>query len=305
MNTAAYVDSLVNQWKAEGQSKTFIVWNAAMSCVGWSYVYSAWGAECTPAERRKRYKLCPDHETIKTKCQAFEDGNCSGCQWFPNNQRTRCFDCRGFTDWCLNRISFDLKGDTCGSQWNNASNWLAKGEISSMPKDTLCCLFVYKNGKFTHTGFGYNQETCECSSGVQYSSKRSSKWTHWAIPAGLNGDAPIPPTPPLPVKKPTLRRGSSGEYVLLAQTELLNKGYSLGSAGVDGKFGSATEKAVKEFQKDNGLTVDGIIGPMTWDALDKTEPLTLYTVTIPHMTKSKADQLLSQYPGAVIVEEGR
>jgi peptidoglycan hydrolase-like protein with peptidoglycan-binding domain len=107
------------------------------------------------------------------------------------------------------------------------------------------------------------------------------------------------------VKKPTLRRGSSGEYVLLAQTELLNKGYSLGSAGVDGKFGSATEKAVKEFQKDNGLTVDGIIGPMTWDALDRTEPLTLYTVTIPHMTKSKADQLLSQYPGAVIVEEGR
>ena len=303
MNNAKEVDALIEKWKAEGQSKTYIVWNTAMACVGWSYVYSAWGAECTPAERRKRYKMCPSHETIKTRCKAFDNGNCSGCQWFPDGERTRCYDCRGFTDWCIARIGFDLYGDTCSAQWNHKDNWKDKGEIANMPKDTLCCLFVYKGGKWTHTGLGYNAETVECSSGVQYNSKRASKWTHWAIPAGLDGDTPIPPTPPQPEKKPTLRKGSTGEYVVLAQTELLNKGYDIGKSGVDGKFGSATEKAVKEFQKDNGLKVDGIIGEQTWNALDQTTPLTLYAVTIPHMRKSEADALLEQYPCAVIVEE--
>lgn len=306
LNTAAYVDSLVRQWQAEGKSKTYIVWNVAMACLAWAYVYSAWGAECTPSERRKRYKLCPGHETIKTKCKGFEDSNCSGCQWFPEGQRTRCFDCRGFTNWCLRQIGFDLYGDTCSSQWNCSTNWKAKGEIKTMPRDILCCLFVHKNGKWTHTGFGYNDETLECSVGVQYNSKRASKWTHWAIPVCMDGEV-IPPTPaPTPTpstSKPTIRKGSTGEYVYLAQTQLLSKGYDIGKSGVDGKFGSATESAVKAFQKDRGLKADGIIGPMTWKALDDTTPTALYAVTIPHMTKAKADELLKQYPGAVVVEE--
>jgi hypothetical protein len=300
MNTAKSVDAMIEQWKAEGRSKTFIVWNTALACVGWSYVYSAWGAECTPAERRKRYRMCPGHETIKTKCKAFEGGDCSGCQWFPGGERTRCFDCRGFTDWCLNRIGFDLYGDTCSAQWNHGGNWKDKGEIASMPKDTLCCLFVYKNGKWTHTGFGFGNETVECSSGVQHFTSRNKKWTHWAIPAGLDGDTPTPaPTP----QKPTLRKGSTGEYVTLLQTELINRGYSCGSSGADGKFGAATEKAVKAFQQDHGLTADGICGPMTWKALDNAEPTIFYTVTVPHLTQAAANQLLTNYPGSTMTQE--
>jgi len=277
MNTAKSVDALIEQWKAEGRSKTYIVWNAALACVGWSYVYSAWGAECTPSERRKRYRMCPTHTTIKTKCKGFDSGNCSGCQWFPGGERTRCFDCRGFTDWCLNRIGFDLYGDTCLSQWNHAANWSSKGTISSMPKDTLCCLFIYKNGKWTHTGFGYNQETCECSSGVQYFYKRSTKWTHWAVPAGIGGDTPIPPSPQ-PEKKPTIRRGSTGPYVVECQKDLMQLGYDVGRTGADGIFGKNTEAAVKAFQRDhkdvngNQLKADGIVGQLTWGALDAAVP---------------------------------
>ena len=59
----------------------------------------------------------------------------------------------------------------------------------------------------------------------------------------------------------TLRRGSKGSDVMEIQSLLDKMGYDLGS--IDGIFGPQTELAVKQFQRDNGLTADGIIGPIT------------------------------------------
>jgi lysozyme family protein len=42
---------------------------------------------------------------------------------------------------------------------------------------------------------------------------------------------------------------------------------SLDVSGIDGVFGSKTQDAVKSFQQGNSLTVDGIVGPLTWAAL--------------------------------------
>jgi peptidoglycan hydrolase-like protein with peptidoglycan-binding domain len=39
--------------------------------------------------------------------------------------------------------------------------------------------------------------------------------------------------------------------------------------GVDGSFGQATENAVKNYQKANGLTQDGVVGEKTWNSLLK------------------------------------
>lgn len=61
------------------------------------------------------------------------------------------------------------------------------------------------------------------------------------------------------------RLGSTGSEVTKIQTRLKNWGYYTGS--VDGKYGSATQKAVKEFQRKNGLTVDGIAGSATLNAM--------------------------------------
>ena len=96
------------------------------------------------------------------------------------------------------------------------------------------------------------------------------------------------------------------------QEALLRLGFDLGSYGADGKFGAKTQEAVKEFQHCFGLVVDGIAGPMTWDALEKALALldknadsaVLYcTVTVPHLTQAQAEELLRTYPGAVKTEE--
>lgn len=59
--------------------------------------------------------------------------------------------------------------------------------------------------------------------------------------------------------------GSRGEEVTKIQRELTSRGYY--SAGIDGIYGKATQNAVTEFQKDNGLKIDGIAGEETLSAL--------------------------------------
>lgn len=59
--------------------------------------------------------------------------------------------------------------------------------------------------------------------------------------------------------------GSRGNEVSAIQRELTARGYYF--AGIDGIYGKATENAVIEFQKDNGLRVDGIAGSETLSAL--------------------------------------
>lgn len=61
---------------------------------------------------------------------------------------------------------------------------------------------------------------------------------------------------------PTLKKGARGNITKLLQEKLVSLGYN--TNGVDGIFGSGTEKAVISFQKNNGLVVDGIVGKNTW-----------------------------------------
>ena len=51
------------------------------------------------------------------------------------------------------------------------------------------------------------------------------------------------------------------------QEMLIAQGYSCGKWGADGDFGNDTHQAVKSYQRDHGLEVDGEVGPMTWAAL--------------------------------------
>ena len=87
-----------------------------------------------------------------------------------------------------------------------------------------------------------------------------------AVSEILEGKAP--PLVPIPSAepraadpRPTLRRPAQGELV-----EFIQKKLKLPN---DGSFGSQTEAAVRQFQRDHQLTPDGIVGPKTWEALDQ------------------------------------
>ncbi|MCD9873442.1 serine/threonine-protein kinase [Streptomyces guryensis] len=98
-------------------------------------------------------------------------------------------------------------------------------------------------------------------------------------------EAPGTPTPtpskstPAPAEPPWLTEcttyagteltqlGDRGRRVVQVQCMLTKRGYDVGSSGVDGDFGKATDAAVRSFQTDKGLRVDGQVGPNTWAAL--------------------------------------
>ena len=65
----------------------------------------------------------------------------------------------------------------------------------------------------------------------------------------------------------TLKKGSKGDNVKALQILLIGYGFDCGNYGADGDFGSATDEAVKAYQKKNGLDVDGIVGKNTWNKL--------------------------------------
>lgn len=64
-----------------------------------------------------------------------------------------------------------------------------------------------------------------------------------------------------------IRKNQQSEVVRKVQARLIEKGYSCGSCGADAIFGNGTYNAVIAFQKANGLSPDGIVGPKTWAKL--------------------------------------
>jgi N-acetylmuramoyl-L-alanine amidase len=59
-----------------------------------------------------------------------------------------------------------------------------------------------------------------------------------------------------------IKKGSKGNLVYYLQYKLFSRLYNPGT--IDGIFGNKTLDALKQFQKDNDLVVDGIVGPKTW-----------------------------------------
>lgn len=264
MKTLDQVDALISEWKQQGLSKAEIVRKTADMCYGWPYVFGARGEKCTP-KGRKAYDY-GKHPAIIEDCivlsaeAVHRHATCADCPWGIG---VRMYDCRGFTFWLLRQVDITLKGAGATSQWEDDSNWSEKGLIADMPRDKVCCVFKRKQNKMSHTGmYVLNGKIDHCSGTVKAGSINDSGWTHYGVPFGLYGGEPMPDV------RPTLRRGDSGEWVRIMQNDLSKAAYTLDA---DGKFGAATEKALRQFQMDNGLTVDGVCGQKTWAVLETYE----------------------------------
>lgn len=83
--------------------------------------------------------------------------------------------------------------------------------------------------------------------------------------ASASASATAAPTSSTSATYTTLKQGSNGEAVKKLQKRLIELGYLTGSA--DGDYGRATTDAVKAFQKQAGLTADGIAGASTQKAV--------------------------------------
>ena len=256
------------------------------------YIYGQQGSEWTQAKQTamaNNKKDDPNYtESIKY-----------GSQWIGH----KVWDCSGLTRQAAKAAGADIHHGSNSTYLYDCSH---KGELTDgMALPVGAFVFVYKNGRRTHIGTvtGDNEVTeASCARlGVIKSKIHKDKWKEWGLCKGVAFDF-IPGEDP--DDRPTLRKGDAGPYVMLAQTELINRGYDLGSWGADGKFGNATEKAVTQFQKDWGLKVDGVIGPNTWAMLDSTPVKVTYKVTIPHLSLADAEALAALYDGAVIVKEG-
>ena len=102
---------------------------------------------------------------------------------------------------------------------------------------------------------------------------KNGKWTHHGKPTPWVSLAPDAPggansseKPKVDINTyPILKRGNRGKYVTILQQLLVDHGYD--PKGIDGIFGPGCDAAVRKYQKDHKLTVDGCVGPQTWGSL--------------------------------------
>ncbi len=271
----------------------------------WGYIWGTAGVMWTQARQDQLNKTTDENRALSRKY---------GDKWIGH----MVADCSGLFVWAfkqynlpMSHISSNIFISYCTSN---------KGKLTTALKQTIrpgSAVFTGESaGKHPHVGLYIgNNEVIEAKgtiNGVIKSSLTDKKWTFYGElkEVSYDGADPVPTPEPTPGWRPTIRRGNKGADVIECQTMLTRLGYDIGSCGIDGDFGRATEAGVKSFQSDHRLVVDGVVGPMTWDALDKAiaaldeKPAEKhYTVIIRGLDKAQAEAFANNYPGAEIVEE--
>ena len=285
----------------------------------WGYIWGQAGDEWTAAKQKQKvnYMVSKYGTTWQKNSEAKDDdyyrAALIGDKWIGH----KVADCSGLFRWALakHKIYVAHSSNAIYLSYCSAKGTLSNGRrTDGKPLKPGTAVFVYdpkKKNPYKHIGLyiGGSKviEAQGTDAGVCTSNISASKWTHWGELKNVSYEHEDSGLPDVVIWHPTIRRGSKGKDVTDAQTILYNLGYNLGSCGIDGDFGRATENAVKAFQRDHKLTVDGVIGPMTWDALEKATSIPVtdkkYTVCIRNLDKTQADALANNYPGATISEE--
>lgn len=208
---------------------------------------------------------------------------------------TKGMDCSGFSQWVMKQNGVSLprtamEQSKVGTKvsWNNLQ-----------PGDLVFFDTVDGNGKnVDHVGIYIgNGQMIHASSGqgkVVTANINTDYWKSRFTVARRNSGTGSTGTSSSgsTSSTPTLKSGSSGSSVKLAQQKLIAAGYNISA---DGKFGSKTKSAVIAFQKANGLTADGIIGPKTWAALNSTKKVSAKASSSSYKTKDPKTWTTADY----------
>ena len=279
----------------------------------WGYIWGTDGDMWTEA-RQKQLEQTTDKDR--------EQGRLYGSKWIGH----RVADCSGLFSWAFKQLGGYMYhgSDTMYRKYCTAKGELKKGQrTDGAALKPGTAVFVWNGKKYSHVGLyvggGVVIEAMGTKNGVTTTKVTAAKWTHWGELKGVDyaGSAAQEPDTGFPAEsawRPTIRKGNKGAVVKELQEMLDRLGYSLGICGVDGDYGTATDAAVRSFQREHPpLVVDGVCGPMTWDALDKAvgqivqkpeEKESVYAVIISGLDKTQAEMIAANYPANSRIIEG-
>ena len=207
------------------------------------------------------------------------------------------FDCSGLIGACLNANGNAGFDDTADGYRNRCVS-IDKGALQAGD-----LVFEYSNGKSGHVGVyigdGKVIEARGRDYGVVETDLNARNWKKYGRPDFMytDGNAPAAPSKPTYTKKSftldhVVKKGSKEAVVGSIQNNLKAIGYDIGAAGpngdgIDNNFGTKTDAAVRDVQKNGGVTVDGQVGKNTAPLLggtwaEKSAP----AASIPELTRN-------------------
>ena len=263
---------------------------------GWVYWYGTCAYECTQSLLNSKTAQYPSHygdDRMKTYKKHIADGK-------------TCADCVGL----IKGYAWDQDGDINTRDGKYASNGMPdkgakgmynaakiKGKISTLPEIPGALVWTSSQGHVgVYVGNGYVVELRGFAYGSQRNKLTSRSFTHWGLcpyveyTAEETERAAQAAGASIPKVGDTLRKGDEGDAVKELQRLLMNAGHSLPKYGADGDFGNETLEALKNYQFENNLTVDGVCGSATWASLLNTkQPVASTTPTPPQKTLTIID----------------
>lgn len=244
---------------------------------GWPYWYGTCVYKCTNSTLNSKKKQYPSHYTssrmskykshVAKKLVAADCvGLGKGYNW--TNGGETVFEAIGTDKKITSKYGKGCPDKSANGMFTYAkSKGLKWGTIDTIPE--IPGLAVRYDG---HVGYYIgNGEVIEergFAYGCQRTKLKDRKWLHWYEFPGITyvSDSVAPEIEDeIEFGDRTLKRGMTGDDIKELQ-ELLNE-LDYGPLTVDGDFGKKTEAAVKEYQKENKLDVDGVVGPDTFAEL--------------------------------------
>ena len=156
--------------------------------------------------------------------------------------------------------SYPRAGDVIFFDWDHDST-------EARPLDHVGIVVKYKDRVVTYINGNGSSADYVTEQQISVDSHYIAYWMRYVGDIGSSKPPDNPDDDKFSITLQTLRRGSKGSNVKALQRLLFADGYDVGPCGDDGDYGERTEKAVKRYQTDHSLLVDGVAGKETFTEL--------------------------------------